>query len=297
MLNENWDKIDASDAENVKKVVGKGLSTEDYSTAEKSKLAGIEDNANNYQHPATHSPNIITQDENSRFVSDVEKNEWNAKETLVGAQNKADTAEQNAKDYVDSITTANEILTKIKTVDGVGSELDAEKISGVVTNITETAPTGTTRLNIEGELYATKIYNAVFNDYAEYFEKGKVGFEAGDILMINPSGVDNYVKSTGEYNTLVVGVVTDEYAFCIGGNGDSKDNSNFVPIGLAGRVSVKITGKINKGDLIVSSNISGVGMKADNKIEIPNGSIVGKALEDYDGTQGIKRIRMLIMNR
>lgn len=42
-LSELNDKVD--------KVAGKGLSTEDYSTAEKSKLAGIAPSANNYSHP------------------------------------------------------------------------------------------------------------------------------------------------------------------------------------------------------------------------------------------------------
>lgn len=37
----------------VDKVEGKGLSTEDYTTAEKTKLSGIEPNANNYVHPTT----------------------------------------------------------------------------------------------------------------------------------------------------------------------------------------------------------------------------------------------------
>ena len=36
----------------VDKVSGKGLSTNDYTTAEKNKLGGIADNANNYTHPA-----------------------------------------------------------------------------------------------------------------------------------------------------------------------------------------------------------------------------------------------------
>lgn len=37
----------------VDKVAGKGLSTEDYTTAEKNKLSGIEANANDYVHPTT----------------------------------------------------------------------------------------------------------------------------------------------------------------------------------------------------------------------------------------------------
>ena len=45
----------------VDKVDGKGLSTNDYTTAEKNKLNGIDSNANNYTHPSTHSSTIITE--------------------------------------------------------------------------------------------------------------------------------------------------------------------------------------------------------------------------------------------
>lgn len=63
----------------VDKEAGKGLSTNDYTTAEKIKLAGIAANANNYAHPATHPPSIIAQDASNRFVTDAEKANWNAK--------------------------------------------------------------------------------------------------------------------------------------------------------------------------------------------------------------------------
>ena len=69
-------------------VAGKGLSTNDYTTAEKNKLTGIAENANNYTHPATHPPSIITQDLNNRFVTDIEKGRWNIRgvnQLIVGA--------------------------------------------------------------------------------------------------------------------------------------------------------------------------------------------------------------------
>lgn len=46
--------------EKVEKVDGKGLSTNDYTTAEKNKLAGISENANNYSHPSSHPASMIT---------------------------------------------------------------------------------------------------------------------------------------------------------------------------------------------------------------------------------------------
>jgi len=67
----------------VDKEVGKGLSTEDYTTAEQAKLASVETGANAYTHPANHPASIITQDANNRFVTDAEKVAWNAKQTLL----------------------------------------------------------------------------------------------------------------------------------------------------------------------------------------------------------------------
>lgn len=59
----------------VDKVTGKQLSTEDYTTEEKDKLAGL----SNYTHPSSHAASIIAQDSTHRFVTDTEKSTWNSK--------------------------------------------------------------------------------------------------------------------------------------------------------------------------------------------------------------------------
>lgn len=63
----------------VDKVTGKGLSTEDYTTAEKQKLAGIAAGANNYLHPSSHPATMIQEDASHRFVTDTEKSAWSGK--------------------------------------------------------------------------------------------------------------------------------------------------------------------------------------------------------------------------
>jgi hypothetical protein len=153
-----------------------------------------------------------------------------------------------------------------------------------------TAPTDTTRLNYNGYFYATRVYNAVFNDYAEYFDKDGEA-EAGDVIIANPEG-DGFVKASTEYDTKVVGVYSDEYAQCIGGNGDGEDEENFIPVGLAGKVRVKVTGPIKKGDLLVSSNVAGHAMAS--QLYQP-GTVIGKALEAFNGC-GTGKIKMFIMN-
>lgn len=152
------------------------------------------------------------------------------------------------------------------------------------------APTGTTRLNYNGYFYATRVYNAVYNDYAEYFEKGNTNVEPGDVIMCDNN--NKYIKSNGAYSKLLVGVYSDSYGHLLGGEGKPTDKDNFIPIGLAGRVSVKVIGKIKKGDLLVSSDVSGVAMACEN---YKPGTVIGKALEDYD-SDNIGKIKMFIMN-
>lgn len=157
-----------------------------------------------------------------------------------------------------------------------------------------TAPTGTTRLNYSGYLYTTRSYNAVYNDYAEYFLKDEQEIEAGDIIIKNPNG-DGFIKSQKAKSNLVVGVMSTDYAQCIGGDRDvsvEEQEEKYAPVGLAGRVPVKVIGKVEIGDLIVSSDIPGVGMAS--KEYIP-GTVVGKALNSYDSDE-VGKIEMLIMN-
>lgn len=52
---------------------------------ERTKLATIEENATNYQHPANHPPSIIMQDASNRFVSDTEKATWSGKQDALGS--------------------------------------------------------------------------------------------------------------------------------------------------------------------------------------------------------------------
>nr|DAZ28446.1 MAG TPA: Head fiber protein [Caudoviricetes sp.] len=52
---------------------------EHFTTEEKTKLSGIAANANNYVHPSTHPANMIVEDTTHRFITDVQRDTWNAK--------------------------------------------------------------------------------------------------------------------------------------------------------------------------------------------------------------------------
>ena len=55
-----------------------------------------------------------------------------------------------------------------------------------------------------------------------------------------------------------------------------------VALAFTGRVPTKVKGTINKGDMMVSSNIEGVAV-ASNNPQI--GTVIGKALESYDSEE------------
>lgn len=143
-----------------------------------------------------------------------------------------------------------------------------------------------------GNITGGKVYGAVWNDYAEWFEKEDQNeeFEPGDIVSWNKNGVK---KSQISRDALVIGVVSDTYGHILGGDSlldMEKNHERFVPIGLAGRLSVKISGCVNAGDLIITGKTPGVGV-ADNTA--PYSAIVGKALES-SAEKGTKLIKILI---
>lgn len=133
----------------------------------------------------------------------------------------------------------------------------------------DAAPTSTNVGKYDGYLYATRIYNAVWNDYAELF-KNKEEIEPNHIAYADKDG---YISSKGCPN-CAVGIVSNQYGHLIGGNGNP-DDKTYTPIALAGRVPLKVSEKIPIGSL-VAANEDGTGRKA----EIPKdlGSIVGKCI-------------------
>lgn len=147
-----------------------------------------------------------------------------------------------------------------------------------------------------GTLSATKVLNATYNDYAEFFPRGEET-EAGDIIALDlSSDQEQYVKATK--NSIVAGVHSDEYAHLIGGeiapeNEDfvSYNMKKYIPVSLAGRVSVKVKGKVERGDYIIASDEPGIGIAS--KDPINQRAIVGYAVEASDNEK-IKRIRVRV---
>lgn len=150
-------------------------------------------------------------------------------------------------------------------------------------------------VTVNGTLTATKVYNAVYNDYAELFEKldKEESFEVGDIICIDKNG-EGYTKSYEPNSSNVVGVYSTSYGVILGGEEDVSLEENlktYIPIGISGRVPVKVIGQAHIGDLITSSEIQGVGRVQNSAL---HGTIIGKCLENKE-TDDIGLVKILIM--
>lgn len=103
--------------------------------ADKDKLAGIEEHANNYVHPDTHPAGMITSDENHRFVTDVKIEAWD--NSLGASKTYTDGMYRQATAYADkkvadliggapeSLDTLKEVADAIKENESVMDALDA----------------------------------------------------------------------------------------------------------------------------------------------------------------------------
>lgn len=135
-------------------------------------------------------------------------------------------------------------------------------------------------------------------DIAEYFraEGKRDEYEPGDVLIISKASDRSIEKSFGSYSNLVAGVYATKPGVLLTEENAEKDElSAFVPMGVIGVLPTKVCnegGAIQRGDLLVTSSIPGIAMKADlEKVRV--GQVIGKALETYSGNK-ISKINVLV---
>lgn len=125
-------------------------------------------------------------------------------------------------------------------------------------------------LSINGaKISGGKVWGAVWNDYAELFPRGEET-EAGDIIALDEkSEEERYVKAV-KGNKALIGVESNEYGYLLGGDANKHPEENlkdFIPVGLAGRVWVKVHDNPELGDYITASEIPGVGEATEDRTQ------------------------------
>lgn len=132
-----------------------------------------------------------------------------------------------------------------------------------------------------GTLTATATY-AKYADLAECYTADAL-YEPGTVLEIG--GTAEVTVSTSYASEKVVGVVSTDPAYLM-----NSELENGVAIALRGRVPCKVVGPIKRGDALVSSPHPGYAVSRDVSEPINPLTILGKALQDFDGDFGIIEI-------
>ena len=140
-------------------------------------------------------------------------------------------------------------------------------------------PDATTTYNIgsSSKKYNTvyaKATSAQYADLAEIYESDSE-YEVGTVVIFG--GDKEITVSSMGSDPRVAGVISENPAYLM--NSDATGQ----PVALQGKVKCKVVGTISKGDMLVThSQFPGVARKSpDPKV----GTVIGKALEDYNSTE------------
>ena len=114
---------------------------------------------------------------------------------------------------------------------------------------------------------------AQYADLAERFESD-VSYPAGTVVALG--GAKEITAAAEDLTEDVFGVISTRAAFLM--NGDAGSNTTHPAVAVQGRVPVRVTGMVKKGDRLVSA---GAGLaRAANRSEITAFNVIGRSLQD-----------------
>jgi hypothetical protein len=189
----------------------------------------------------------------------------------------------NAGDITANTVSSSGAINGSTTISAAGNITGGNLITGgsIATNgITNTGGNGVGNIGNATGYFNTvfaKSTSALYADLAEFYVADAV-YEPGTVLSFG--GSNEVTLSNTSSDARVAGVVSTNPAHVM----NSGSNHEFATIvALTGRVPTRVVGTVRKGDMMVSSG-NGHAQASNQPVM---GSIIGKALEDFDGDTGI----------
>ncbi|RAK39284.1 UNVERIFIED_ORG: collagen triple helix repeat protein [Chitinophaga ginsengisegetis] len=160
----------------------------------------------------------------------------------------------------------------------------------------QSASVNVARINKAGRGFFNGGTQASGADVAESFAVAgaRMGYEAGDVLVISTHTDRMVEKSSEPYSTLVAGVFATKPGLLLTEKDIDANLDEEVPMGVIGVIPTKVcneNGAIRRGDLLVTSSRAGYAMKADID-KVKPGQVLGKALQEFSGAEG--KINVLV---
>lgn len=146
---------------------------------------------------------------------------------------------------------------------------------GALTTLSTGANTTLGTITGNWVLSAGSKLESTYADLAEYYE-ADVSYEPGTVLEF---GGEKEVTLATDGTRRVAGVVTTHPAYVM----NALCPGIAVAVALQGRTAVKVRGTIHKGDMLISAG-NGFARPDHNPLM---GTVIGKALESFDGIEGV----------
>jgi hypothetical protein len=153
---------------------------------------------------------------------------------------------------------------------------NAQTISGNNMTLTTGANTNVGTITGNWSLSTGSQLRATYADLAEYYVADQ-HYESGTVLAF---GGDKEVTLAEDGTSRVAGIVSTNPAYVLN---TACEGEHTVVLALQGRVPCKVRGIIRKGDMMVSG---GNGF-ARASLSPHMGTVIGKALENFDGIEGV----------
>jgi hypothetical protein len=148
--------------------------------------------------------------------------------------------------------------------------------TGALTTTAITTGAATTAGTITGAWTLTGKFQATYADLAENYE-ADADYAPGTVVEL---GGEKEVTLAEDSTCRVAGVVSTNPAYLLNKECSGK---HVVAIALQGRVPVKVRGRVRKGDFLISGG-SGFARPSATPVY---GSVIGKAIENFDGVEGV----------
>ena len=151
------------------------------------------------------------------------------------------------------------------------------------------------RVDGTGKVYADGGFQPNGADFAESMAVtgDRAKYEAGDLLVIDPTASRHVALAQKPYSTLVAGIYSTKPGL-LGTTRKVNESApqNEIPLAVVGIVPCKVTrenGPIQIGDLLVTSSTPGHAMKGTERSKML-GAVVGKALEPLEQGKGVIQV-------
>ena len=171
-----------------------------------------------------------------------------------------------------------------------GSSLNITTGTANVGSITNANANGVGNIGNSTVYFNTVFAKATSAQYADVAEKylADQDYPTGTVLVFG--GQQEVTTSVSSYDARIAGTVSDKpsYIMNAGLTGEC-----VTTVALLGRVPCRVIGPVAKGDLLTSSDLTGVAMTMDKDRYQP-GCVLGKALENYADSQQVGCIEIVV---